>query len=231
MSPDDQAPKIHIDSDWKAEAQAEKERLTEEEKKQADAKSPAGGGPHQMPEANFRTLVSVLASQALMGLGAVQDPEGKGVMIDLDGFKHFNDTYGHSAGDQIIRETGRLFRQHCRQHDIVSRYSGDEFAVVFWDAEEPRVSGSQHPTSPLTVLRRFKKSLETHAFPKLGAEARGCITVSGGLATYPWDAKDAQGLIDKADQAMLQAKRDGKNRIYLLGAEGQPMEEAGPTSI
>jgi len=94
MSPDDQAPKIHIDSDWKAEAQAEKERLSEEEKKQADAKGPAGGGPHQLPEANFRTLVSVLASQALMGLGTVQDPEGKGVMIDLDGSRLSIDLLG-----------------------------------------------------------------------------------------------------------------------------------------
>ena len=149
------------------------------------------------------------------------------LMFDLDGFKHFNDTYGHGAGDEIIRDTGQLFRRHCRQSDIVARYAGDEFVVVFWDADGPRVVGSRHPTDALAVLRRFKKSLEAHAFPKLGPEATGCITISGGLATFPWDAKDAEGLIERADEAMLLAKRDGKNRIYLVGAEGEPAEEAG----
>ena len=59
------------------------------------------------------------------------------LLFDLDGFKHFNDTYGHTTGDQILRETSQLFRRHCRQHDIVARYAGDEFVVVFWDADSP----------------------------------------------------------------------------------------------
>jgi diguanylate cyclase (GGDEF)-like protein len=139
--------------------------------------------------------------------------------LDLDGFKHFNDTYGHPAGDQILYEAGQLFRKHCRQHDIVARYGGDEFIIVFWDADEPRIAGSKHPTDVLQILRRIKKGLHDHTFPKLGPEATGCITMSGGLATFPWDAHDAQGLIDKADKALLHAKDAGKNRIYLVGRE------------
>lgn len=141
------------------------------------------------------------------------------LFFDLDGFKHFNDTYGHAAGDEVVRETGQLFRKACRKDDIVARYAGDEFVVVFWDAEEPRVSGSKHPTDVLMVLRRFRKALESHEFPKLGPEAVGHITISGGLASYPWDAATAEELIDKADRAMLEAKRAGKNRIYLVGSQ------------
>jgi diguanylate cyclase (GGDEF)-like protein len=147
------------------------------------------------------------------------------LIFDLDGFKHFNDTYGHDAGDEVLRETSQLFRRTCRQQDIVARYAGDEFVVVFWEPHGPRVLGSQHPTDVFSVLRRFKKALRSHEFPKLGPQAVGHITISGGLATFPWDGKTVDELIGSADQALLQAKRDGKNRIYLIGAEGRSIEE------
>ena len=82
MSTDD-APKIHVDADWKAEAQAERARLAEAEDKHT-AKQDASKG---LPPADFKGLVGLLASQAIMGLGAVPDQSGKGVMIDLEGAK------------------------------------------------------------------------------------------------------------------------------------------------
>ena len=96
MPPEDPAPKLHIDSDWKAEAQAEKERLAaEEEAKEKSGDGARGaGGPRDLPEANFRTLVSMLASQALMGLGTMQDPETRGVVVDLDGARFSIDLLG-----------------------------------------------------------------------------------------------------------------------------------------
>ncbi|MCH2133724.1 MAG: DUF1844 domain-containing protein [Phycisphaerales bacterium] len=77
----DETPKIQVDSDWKAEAQAEKERLAATEEKQAE------NGPRGLPPADFKGLMGILASQAMMGLGMVQDPGGKGVMVDLEGSK------------------------------------------------------------------------------------------------------------------------------------------------
>ncbi len=73
---------LHVDSDWKAEAQREKVRLADAEKK-AEEKAEA----RKMPEANFRGLLGILASQALMGLGTMQDPKSQGVMVDLEGAK------------------------------------------------------------------------------------------------------------------------------------------------
>ncbi len=74
-------PKIQVDSDWKAEAQAEKEKLSA----QAEAASEEKAGRQALPPADFKGLMGLLASQAIMGLGAVQDREGRGVMVDLEG--------------------------------------------------------------------------------------------------------------------------------------------------
>ena len=85
---EDKTPEIQVDSDWKAEAQAEKERLAATEQEQAEK------GPRGLPAADFKGLMGVLASQAMMGLGMVQDPGGKGVMVDLEGSKFAIDLLG-----------------------------------------------------------------------------------------------------------------------------------------
>jgi hypothetical protein len=88
MSPDESAPKLHIDSDWKAQAQAEKERLTKQDQTRAAAESgPGGAAAGELPEADFRTLVGILAHQAIMGLGAMGDPKTGRVVVDLTGAK------------------------------------------------------------------------------------------------------------------------------------------------
>ncbi|MEK6643373.1 MAG: GGDEF domain-containing protein [Planctomycetota bacterium] len=140
------------------------------------------------------------------------------LVFDIDDFKRFNDTYGHDAGDEILRDVGQLFVNSCRKGDMVARYGGDEFVVVFWSPEGPRVAGSQHPEGIVTVLQRFREALRKHSFPRLGPEAVGHLTISGGLAHFPWQAQSAEHLIEAADEALLSAKRAGKNRFWVVGS-------------
>ena len=95
---------------------------------------------------------------------------------------------------------------------------GDEFALVIWDSGPPRVPNSQHPRSPMVLMERFRRLLKEHRFSRLGNQAQGVLTISGGLATFPWGAGTVQELIERADEGLLEAKRSGKDRIYVLGS-------------
>ncbi|MCG3132631.1 MAG: hypothetical protein FLDDKLPJ_03494 [Phycisphaerae bacterium] len=139
------------------------------------------------------------------------------VCLDLDDFKNYNDVFGHDVGDDILRRTAQLIRAGCREHDLVARLGGDEFAVVFFDPAGPRVAGSRHPESAIRVLDRFREALSRESFTPLGASGRGRLTISGGLASFPWDGGEVAALLHRADQALLEAKRLGKNRIVLVG--------------
>jgi PleD family two-component response regulator len=149
------------------------------------------------------------------------------LLFDIDDFKHYNDAYGHSVGDTVLRQTAKLIRRCCRDQDVVARLGGDEFAVVFWDvpdapshqgtASDRRGSSQNHPRGAVFMAERFRSEMSDTPFDQLGPQGRGSLTISGGLATFPIDAPDAKELFEKADQAMLEAKRSGKNRIYLVG--------------
>lgn len=137
------------------------------------------------------------------------------MVFDLDNFKSYNDEFGHEAGDEILRETVRLLQSVIRQGDRVCRIGGDEFVVVFGDPEGPRAPGSQPPESVEVIAKRFQDQVCTMRFPKLGVEAPGTISISAGLATYPWDGADARSLLRHADQLALESKRRGKNALTL----------------
>ena len=148
------------------------------------------------------------------------------LVFDIDDFKHYNDVFGHCAGDEILRQAAVLMRRCCRSHDVVGRIGGDEFAVVFWDDTSSKIqnsrrkAGSDHPKEVIFVAKRLVRELETaelSAFGGLGAQGKGVLTISGGLASFPRDGATIQELFQQADKALLEAKRSGKNRIYLVG--------------
>lgn len=140
--------------------------------------------------------------------------------FDIDNFKTFNDQYGHGAGDEILTETVKLLRSVIRPSDRVCRIGGDEFAVIFHEPQGPRTPTSKPPTNIFEIAQRFQRAICDHKFPKLGREAPATLTISGGLATYPWDGDNAQALLTRADELALQSKRAGKNCITLgPGAE------------
>lgn len=135
------------------------------------------------------------------------------MVFDVDDFKAFNDQFGHDAGDLVLAETVKLLKSTIRPSDRVCRIGGDEFAVVFYEPEGPRERGSDHPAGISQVAKRFQQKINDHTFPKLGVDAPGRLTISGGLATFPWDGNTAEEIIAHADQRALQSKRAGKNAI------------------
>jgi diguanylate cyclase (GGDEF)-like protein len=158
------------------------------------------------------------------------------LVFDIDNFKHYNDVYGHSTGDEILRQAAILMRRCCRPYDRVGRIGGDEFAVVFWDdphratggvSRERRSAAAEHPTEAISVAKRFQQALSRTDLNLLGPKAEGVLTISGGLASFPRDGSTVQELFDRADRALLEAKRGGKNRIYLVGEPQSDIADIG----
>lgn len=124
-------------------------------------------------------------------------------MIDLDHFKEINDTYGHPAGDQVLRTLARLLRQRLRRSDIVGRYGGEEFAVIF-------------PDTTATMARKVLDQVRV-AFTKIQQHCENGhfgVSFSGGVADLE-SSTDADELIDAADAAMYVSKQSGRNRISM----------------
>lgn len=150
------------------------------------------------------------------------------LLFDIDDFKQYNDTYGHDTGDAVIQEIAALLLRCSRESDVVARYGGDEFAVILWDAGKPRVVGSKHPSDILALADRFRQAIATHAFACLGPQAPGPITISGGLASYPWDGHTRAQLLRAADEALLAAKKHGKDSIQLVADDPAPRQAKAP---
>jgi two-component system cell cycle response regulator len=149
------------------------------------------------------------------------------LLFDIDDFKKYNDQFGHTTGDEILKQAAAMMRRCTRQHDLVARIGGDEFAVVFWDKEGPRQPKepkagptSRPPQEPLQIFERFRGLISSEEFPLLGQTGKGVLTVSAGLAVFPYEATNATDLIKEADRRlMLGAKRSGKNSVFIVGTD------------
>jgi diguanylate cyclase (GGDEF)-like protein len=127
------------------------------------------------------------------------------LLLDIDHFKIVNDTFGHQAGDEVLRALAALFRGAVRPTDQVSRYGGDEFAVLLPETPD---SGA------LAVAERIWLLLDSRAIP-IPSPQGVSITISIGVATFPKSAKSEDQLIRAADQALYAAKQAGRNRVHL----------------
>lgn len=125
------------------------------------------------------------------------------LFMDLDGFKAINDTHGHLAGSRTLVEVGAVLEKTVRDADVLIRYGGDEFVILF---PETPLSGGLIIAERLRVVIGATKFLESQQI-----EAR--VSASIGLAAYPETADDVRGLIASADRAMYEAKALGKNRV------------------
>ncbi|MCH2136676.1 MAG: GGDEF domain-containing protein [Phycisphaerales bacterium] len=151
------------------------------------------------------------------------------MVFDIDDFKAWNDRWGHEAGDTILRQVVQLLGSVIRDGDAVARTGGDEFVVVFADRMPPRTPGSTHPDSIDTIARRFQSQITAMKFPQLGLAAPGGASISGGLATFPWDGADGATLIRIADERALASKRRGKNCL-TFGPEVVDVSPDPPTA-
>ena len=131
------------------------------------------------------------------------------MMADIDHFKSVNDTHGHQAGDDVLREIGKRFRAHVRPTDIVCRTGGEEFIVIMPDTPGERARAA---------AERIRHAVAAEVFPVLGGQLDLAITVSAGIATLQDQADSIDDLIHRADSALYQAKSGGRNRVESIAA-------------
>ncbi|EHQ91649.1 GGDEF domain-containing protein [Desulfosporosinus youngiae] len=132
------------------------------------------------------------------------------LFMDIDFFKKINDTYGHQNGDKILEDLGKILLSACSHSDIVSRNGGDEFSVLMTDCPGDKV---------LEVAERIRVKVQDHSFYLIDGQVIN-ITVSIGIAVYPDTVNDINLIVEKADLALYEAKRAGRNRVYL--SESKP---------
>ncbi|GHU37135.1 hypothetical protein AGMMS50256_34690 [Betaproteobacteria bacterium] len=124
------------------------------------------------------------------------------ILIDIDNFKRVNDTYGHVMGDAVLSDMGKILQSVLRQEDAACRYGGEEFAILVQHATQNQM---------IRMAEKVRSCVENHTFDKLPT-----ITVSIGCSTYQQD-ETAKIFINRADLALYEAKRSGKNKVIVNG--------------
>jgi diguanylate cyclase (GGDEF)-like protein len=141
-------------------------------------------------------------------LRAARTNENVGViMLDIDHFKEFNDTFGHQAGDVLLQSLGRFFLSHVRGDDVPCRYGGEEFLLLL-------PGSSVNETHQRAEEMREKVQ---HMNVDFQGQALGKITLSLGVSAFPEHGVSPDILIQTADQALYRAKSEGRNRVVVAG--------------
>ncbi|HEV7846831.1 MAG TPA: diguanylate cyclase [Thermoleophilaceae bacterium] len=164
--------------------------------------------------ANVRAFLSIL-NREMERSRRFGSPLGL-IMIDLDDFKHVNDTYGHQQGDQVLARVAGVLRDASRDLDAAARYGGEELAVIL-----PQTDGA----GAEMLAERIRAAIEALEVPRVGGGGSLSVTASLGVASVPENAQDGSDLIASADEALYRAKRAGKNRV-----ERAPAGQAEPST-
>ncbi len=139
------------------------------------------------------------------------------LLLDIDNFKNYNDVNGHDEGDRLLKRFVQVVADHTRVNSVFGRYGGEEFILIF-----PGATSEQALKAAENILRHVAE----HDFPHREKQPLGILSFSGGVANYPRDGHGSTELIRAADEALYEAKRNGRNRVFpaaskQLGSHGR----------
>jgi diguanylate cyclase (GGDEF)-like protein len=146
------------------------------------------------------------------------------LMIDIDHFKAYNDSYGHQAGDVALRSVAQLLKEFARRPlDLAARYGGEEFTIILYDLAAPHVRD---------VAERVRLAVQKNASPVNLGPTRSAVTVSIGVGTVtPRVGRTPAGALQLADEALYEAKRSGRNAVVVAGSDEYEALETGSFKI
>lgn len=131
------------------------------------------------------------------------DREFSLIILDIDFFKKFNDTFGHQAGDAILRQVAHTLKKNVRATDIVCRYGGEEMSIILPNTPKDEASSTAQKICERVANNKYK----------LSNDKEGHVTISLGVATYPHDGSTPSEIIEAADKRLYSAKNNGRNRV------------------
>jgi len=129
------------------------------------------------------------------------------LMIDIDHFKKFNDTYGHQLGNHVLKTIADILKSQARVVDVCARYGGEEFVMILRETDNPQAS---------VLSERIRSTIFAYPFKHDGIKTQ--LSVSIGIASFPKDADNAEDLVKKADEALYMAKESGRNKVCCYKA-------------
>ena len=132
------------------------------------------------------------------------------VLIDIDHFKRFNDTYGHPTGDRVLQAVAAILQDAVRTTDVCARHGGEEFTLLL-----PNTPGD----NAMFMASRVRNTLGQTRYTGLGLPADARLTISAGVATCPRDATSIEDLLEMADRALYRAKEEGRDRVCQYEAQ------------
>jgi diguanylate cyclase (GGDEF)-like protein len=125
-------------------------------------------------------------------------------IFDIDYFKRYNDMNGHAEGDRLLMELSRLLKENSRKTDVIARFGGEEFIILMPDTDKDNA---------LQYAEKIRKLIERHPFNHRKEQPAGYVSVSGGVATFPFDGNSMNAVIKHADASLYESKRSGRNRV------------------